>query len=83
MSFGSPAGFTYAWTRLEETDFSAGETTIVHELVADRAARPPASENGLIPVEALLTDLAVPGFDSQQHRLPFTGRFADTHTAGV
>lgn len=80
---GGPAGFADARTRLEEADPPAGQTTIVHKLVAHRATRPAAAQHCLITVETLLAHLAVPRLDPQQHGLPLTGSFTNTHSAGV
>ena len=77
------AGLANTRTRLKKTDLPAGETTIVHELIADRAARPAAAEHRLITIEALPADLAIAGLDPQQHGLPLTGSFPNTHSAEV
>ena len=53
------------------------------EFIADRAAGPAAAEQRRIPIEALLTDFAVPRLDPKEHRLPFAARFSDTHREGV
>ena len=83
LFLGGPAGFADARTLLEEADLPAGETTIVHKLIAHRATRPPAAEHRFVAVEALLTDLTVPWFDPQQHGCPLTGSFSNTHGTGV
>jgi hypothetical protein len=51
----------------------------MHELVTDRATGPAASEQGLVPIQALLADFAVPRFDRKQHRLPLATGFSDAH----
>ena len=83
LFLGGPAGFADARTLLEEADLPAGETTIVHKLIAHRATRPAAAQHRLITVETLLTDFAVAGLDPQQHRFPLTGGFTNTHGAEV
>ena len=64
---------------LEKSYLAAGETTVVDELIADRATRPPAAQHGLIAVKTLLANLAQPGLDSQQHRLPVPARPSNAH----
>ena len=59
------AGFTDTRALLEEADFPARKAAIVDEFIADRATRPSATKHRLVAVEALVTDLAVPGFDPQ------------------
>ena len=49
------------------------------EFIADRAAGPPATEQRRIPIEALLTNLALSRLDTKEHRLPFTARFSNAH----
>ena len=83
LFLGGSTGFADARALLEEADPPAGEATIVHELVAHGTTRPAASQHRLIAVEALLTHLAVPGLDPQQHGLPLTGSFTNTHIAEV
>ena len=83
MFFSRAAGFAYARARLEKAHLPAGQATVVHKLVADRAARPSAAEDGLIAIQALPADLAGARLDPQQHRLPFTSRFANTHSVEV
>ncbi len=45
------------------------------KVLAQGATRPAAAEKRFIAVERFLTDLAVPGFNSQQHRLPVPAAF--------
>ncbi|MBI3807812.1 MAG: hypothetical protein HY281_09945 [Nitrospirae bacterium] len=56
-----------------------GQTAVVDEVLAQGAPRPAAAEKRLIAVELFLADLAVPGFNPQQHRLPFPVGVSDTH----
>ena len=51
------------------------------ELIAQRATGPPAAEKRFIAVEPFLADLAVAGFNPQQHRLPVSATFSNTHAA--
>jgi hypothetical protein len=51
------------------------------ELVAQGATRPAAAEKRFVAVESFLADLAVPGLNSQQHRLPVPTASSDTHTS--
>ena len=60
-----PAGLANARTRLEKTDFPAGETTVMHEFVAHGTARPSATPHRFVAIKALLTNLAVPGLNPQ------------------
>jgi hypothetical protein len=78
---GGAAGLAHAGPDLQERDFATGQAAVMDELVAQSAARPPAGEKRLIAVEPLLADLAVPGFNPQQHRLPLPAAFSDTHAA--
>jgi hypothetical protein len=59
-----------------------GEATIVDEFIADGTAGPPAAQKGLIAIEPLLTHLAVPGLNPQQHRLPVATGFSNAHSGG-
>ena len=77
------AGLANAWTRLQKADFPAGKTTVMHEFVAPRTARPPTAPHRFIAIEPELANFAVPGFNPQQHGLPITGRSPDTHKAEV
>jgi hypothetical protein len=49
------------------------------KLIAQGAARPPAREKRLVAVEPFLADLAVAGFNPQQHWLPIPAALSDTH----
>jgi hypothetical protein len=49
------------------------------ELIANRAARPPALEEGDVPIKPLPTDLARPSLDPQQHGRPFSASLPDAH----
>lgn len=83
LSLGFPAGFADSRTRLQKGHFSAGQATVVHELVAHRATGPSATKERLVPIQTLLTDFAMAWFDREQHRRPVTTGFPDTHRAGV
>jgi hypothetical protein len=63
----------------EKFYLAAGETTVVDELIADRATGPTAAQHGLIAVKTLLANLAQPGLDPQQHRLPVSACFSNAH----
>ena len=78
---GSAASLADAGTDFQKRDFAAGQTTIMDELVAQRATGPPAAEKRFIAVEPFLTDLAVAGFNPQQHRLPVSAALSNTHAA--
>lgn len=49
------------------------------KVLAQGAARPAAAEKRFVAIELFLTDLAVPGFNSQQHRLPVPASVSNTH----
>jgi hypothetical protein len=51
----------------------------MNKLLTQGATRPAAAEKCLIAVERFLADLAVPGLNAQQHRLPFPTALSDTH----
>ena len=53
----------------------------MNKFVAEAASRPAAAEERFVPVESFVTDLALAGFDSQQHRLPISAAFSDAHRA--
>lgn len=50
------------------------------KVLAQGATRPAAAEKRLVAVELFLADLADPGFNPQQHRLPFSVGVSNTHT---
>jgi len=49
------------------------------KVFAQGTARPAAAEERFIAIECFLTDLAVAGFNSQQHRLPVPSSVSNTH----
>ena len=49
------------------------------ELVADSATGPPTAQERLVPIEALFADFTIAGLDPEQHRLPLTAAFSNTH----
>jgi len=77
------AGLADAGPGLEKREFSARETTIMHEFVAHGATGPAATKHRLIPIQALLADFAVSRLDRKQHWLPITASFPDAHGTGV
>ena len=50
------------------------------KLLTQGATRPAAAEKRFIAVERFLANLAVPGLNAQQHRLPVSTALSDTHT---
>ena len=74
------AGLAHAGAGFQERDFAVGQAAVMDEILAQGTARPPAAEKRFVAVEPLLADLAVPGFNPQQHRLPFPAAISDTHT---
>jgi hypothetical protein len=57
-----------------------GEATIVDEFITDSTAGPSTAQKGLIAIEPLVANLAVPGLNPQQHRLPIPAAFSDAHS---
>ena len=51
----------------------------MNKVLAQGAARPAAAEKRFVAIEFFLTDLAVAGFNPQQHRLPVPARVSNTH----
>ena len=76
---GSATGLAHAGAGFQKRDFAGGQATVMDELLAQAAARPAAGEKCFVAVEPFFTDLAVPGFNPQQHRLPFPAAISDTH----
>ena len=76
---GGPAGLAHARTGFQERDFAGGQAAVMDELLAQAAAGPAAGEKRLVTVEGFFADLAIPGFNPQQHRLPRSAAFSDTH----
>ena len=80
---GRAAGLADAGAGLEKREFSARETTVMHEFVAHGATGPAATKHRLISIQALLADFAVARLDREQHWLPITTSFPDAHGTGV
>lgn len=59
---------------------TSGQTTVVHEFIADCAARPPAPKERHIPIQPFFAHLACARFDTQEHRLPIATGFSNTHS---
>ncbi|HSL03808.1 MAG TPA: hypothetical protein VK901_09760 [Nitrospiraceae bacterium] len=76
---GGTASLAHTGTSFQERDFATGQAAVVDEILAQGATRPAAAEKRLVAVELFLTDLAVPGFNPQQHRLPCPGGVSNTH----
>jgi hypothetical protein len=55
----------------------------MHELVADGAAGPSAAEHGFVPIQSLLADFTMAWLDREEHRLPVTTGFPNTHGTAV
>ena len=75
----SAAGLANAGAGFQERDFAGGQATVMDEVLAQAAARPTAGEKRFVAVELFFADLAVPGFNPQQHRLPFPAEISDAH----
>ena len=78
---GSTANLTHTGSSFQKRDFTTGQAAVMDKVFAQSAARPAATEKRLVAVELFLADLAVPGFNPQQHRPPFPGGISDTHAA--
>lgn len=76
------ASLAHARAGFQKRHLAAGETAIVDELVAEGTTGPAAGEEGLVPIEPFVAHLAVPGLDPQQHRLPISAAFSNTHSGG-
>ena len=76
---GGTAGLAHAGTGFQERDFAGGQAGVMDELLAQAAAGPAAGEKCLVTVEGFVADLAIPGFNPQQHGLPRSAAFSDTH----
>jgi len=75
----SAADLAHAGTGFQERDFTSGQAAVVNELLAQAAARPAAGEKRFVAVERFVADLAIPGFNPQEHGLPRSTAFSDTH----
>ena len=73
------AGLTDSGAGLQEGTLSAGQTTIMDEVLAQGATRPATAEKRLVAVEPLLAHRTDPGLNPQQHRLPFPCGVSNTH----
>ena len=51
----------------------------MNKVLAQGAARPAAAEKRFVAIESFLADLAVAGFNPQQHRLPVSACVSNTH----
>lgn len=77
---GSTTNLTHTGARFQKRNFAAGQAAVMHKVLTQGTTRPPAAEKRFVAVEPFLADLTVPGFNPQQHRLPFPSAFSDTHT---
>ncbi len=77
---GSAADLAHAGAGFQKRNFTGGQAAVMDEVLAQGTARPPAAEKRLVAVEPFLADLAVPGFNPQQHRLPCPGKISETHS---
>src|SRR6185295_18650317 len=77
---GGAAGLAHAGTGFQERDFTGGQAAVMDELLAQTATGPPAGKKRFVTVEGFVADLAIPGFNPQQHGLPRSAAFSDTHT---
>ena len=76
---GGAARLAHAGAGFQERDFAVGQAAVMDEVLAQGTTRPAAAEKCLVAVEPFLTNLAVSGFNPQQHRLPFPTEISDTH----
>ena len=73
------AALAHAGTSFQKRNFAGGQASVMDELLAQAAPRPAAGEKRFVAIERFVADLAVPGFYPQQHRLPCSTAFSDTH----
>ena len=76
---GGAASLAHTWTGFQERDFAGRQAAVMNELLTQAAARPATGEKCFVTVERFVTDLAIPGFNPQQHGLPSSTAFSDTH----
>jgi len=76
---GGAAGLAHAGTGFQERDFAGGQAAVMDELLAQAAAGPAAGKKRFVTVEGFVADLAIPGLNPQQHGLPRSAAFSDTH----
>ena len=76
---GGAASLAHAGSGFQKRDFAVGQAAIMDKVLAQGTTRPAAAEKRFVAVEPFLADLAVPGFNPQQHRLPFSAAISDTH----
>ena len=76
---GGTAGLAHAGADFQERDFAGGQAAVMDELLAQAAARPTAAEKRFVAVQPFLADLAVPGLNPQQHRLPIPTGVSNAH----
>ena len=80
---GSTARLADTGPGLEERKLSARETAVMHELVTHCTPRPAATKHRFVAVQPLFADFTMTGLNGEQHRLPITASFPDTHGTGV
>ena len=73
------ADLAHAGAGFQERDFAVGQAAVMDEVLAQGTTRPAAAEKRFVAVEPFFADLAVSGFNPQQHRLPFPTSISDTH----
>jgi hypothetical protein len=76
---GGTASLTHTGAGFQERYFAGGQAAVMNELLAQGATGPPTGEKRLVAVELFLADLAVPGLNPQQHRLPVPFTISYTH----
>lgn len=54
----------------------------MNELVTDGTSGPTSTKHRLIPIEVLSANSTEAGLNPEQHRLPFTTGFSNTHSEG-
>ena len=54
----------------------------MNELVTDGTSGPPSPKHRLVTIEVLSANPTDAGFNPEQHRLPFTTGFSNTHGGG-
>ena len=72
-------GLADARTSFEVRDFPASQATIMNEIFANTASRPPSTQHRDIAVQAFSAHPARFRFDAEEKRLPFASSISNTH----
>ena len=73
------AGFTDTRTTFEIGNFPAGQTTIMHKLLAQATSRPAFTQHGVITIQSVPTYPTGFGLNAEEQGLPFSSSISNTH----